>query len=707
MRKNTSESSQGLQEKFQETPAANSERTAIISNGLAITDTVLKRVFFFSLLGMLLITWFTGFNVGWHQDEIDMNKYGKANFAYYASGGADTSFLGQQREPGQVFDDAGYIDPLLRYYGSAFEYLAVGFNKLTGNDKGINEFNTRHFFTQFFGVLTLLFAGLIARKFSSWRAAIFTIWLAFLSPSFFGHFYFNTKDIPFCAGYVATLYFMINFLEEFPKPTWKTATRLMLSFYFAINTRIGGLLLLLYFFLFAGIYIASKKDLLAASIANFKSILLKVIYVFGGGICLMILTWPFLLLSPFENLVAAVGVIKKFPVKINVNFEGAMVSSLEVPAHYLPKFMLITMPLLVILLLLLGIVFYFIRRQKYDWRIASLLLLAILFPPVYAIVSHVSLYSGWRHFLFIYPCICIIAAAGLVETLGLFKNRVYRLAVGAVCIAALVRPVIWSVQNHPYQYCYFNEIAGGFKTAYLGYDTDYWEITAKNAVDWMMENEPIAAAGDTVVIGTNMTQFVKLYLDEHYPGAKVKVVTSSVVGRNQIWWTYGVFNSLFVKPDYLESYFPPAQTIHSENIDNIPVTAVVKDLARLDYQALQALKIPNHALVDSLFTAHIATTKDHNPAIDAYISVAKASTGQNEDAIIAANRALHYHFSDVIDYNAACGLGIAYANLGQFDLSISVLKEAERLMPGEHYSRDILLQVYRAAATELALHPKK
>ena len=678
----------------------NSGNTKEPSSRGFFTEPILKKVFFFSLLLMLLITWISGFNVGWHQDEIDMNKYGKANFAYYTSGGNDTSFLGQQRAPGQVFDDPDYIDPMLRYYGCAFEYIAVGFNKLTGNDHGVNEFNTRHFFTEFLGILTLLFAGLIARKFSGWRSAIFTVWLAFLSPSFFGHFYFNTKDIPFCAGYAAALYFMISFLEEFPNPTWKTATWLMLSFYFTINTRIGGLVLFIYFILFAGIYVASKKGLLQSSIANFKAIFLKSFYIFFGGTLLMILTWPFVLMSPVKNLMVAISVIKKFPVKVNVNFEGAMVSSLEVPAHYLPKFMFITMPLLVIVLVLLGFVFYFIKRRNYEWPIASLLLFSVLFPPAYAIISHVSLYSGWRHFLFIYPCICIVAAVGLVETMALFNKQAYQLVVGAICIAALIKPVIWSIENHPYEYCYFNEIGGGFKTAYFSYDTDYWEITAKNAVDWLIKNEPIAQAKDTVVIGTNLTQFVRLYLDKHCSGAKVKVVTSSVVGRNEVWWTYGVFNSLFVKPDYLADFFPPAQTIHSENIDGLAVTAIVKDLTRLDYKALQALKIPNHPLVDSLFMAYIATTKDHNPAIDAYISVAKASTDQNEDAIVAARRALQYHFSDVIDYNAACGLGIAYANQKQFDLSISILREAEGLMPNEHYARDILQQVYRVAEIE-------
>ncbi len=685
------------------TPNAGQGVTALV-----LPDAMLQKIFLFSLLGMLLITWFSGYNVGFHQDEMDMSKYGQANYAFYLSGGKDTSFLGDRLPSGSAAQvpqaSSGYIDPMLRYYGSAFEYIATGFNKIIGASKGVNEFNTRHFFNQFFGILTLLFAGLIARKFAGWRAAIFTIWLAFLSPSFMGHFYFNTKDIPFCAGYLATIYFTIKFMEELPAPGWKTSTWLMLSFYFTVNTRIGGLLLVLYFGLFAFLYLATNRKLLAESLTNAKAILLKATYAFGGALALLILTWPFILINPYTNLMAAIGVIKKFPIKININFEGAMVSSLEVPTHYLPKFMLITAPVLVVVLLFFGVIFYFAKRGKYNWKIAVLLLFSVLFPPVYAIASHVSLYSGWRHFLFIYPGLCIIASLGLSEVIDLFKKPAYQLVIGLLCIAALIKPVAWSIQNHPYEYCYFNEIAGGFKNAYYNYDTDYWEITAKKAVDWLIKNEPVVAnSKDTVVIASNLSQFVDYYLKKHCPGAKIKVISSGVTGRNELYWHYAIYNTLFVKPDYLENFFPPAQTVYAESIDGLPVTVVVKDTARLDYKALEALKVAKHQLADSLYAAYINTTKDHNPAIDAYISVAKGSLNDHDAAIEAANRALQYHFSNVLDYNAQCGLGIAYANKRQFRLSVNALKIAERLMPKEHYSKDILRQVYMVMEEEKAM----
>ena len=641
---------------------------------------LLKRVFFFSLIAMLFIVWLSGFNICFDPDEIDMNRYGHANYSFYFSGGRDTGFLGSGKE--------GTLDPMLRYYGSAFEYLAVGFNKLSGIDGGVNEFNVRHIFNQAFGILTLLFAGLIARRFSGWAAAVFTIWLAFLSPSFAGHFYFNTKDIPFCFGYVSTIYFIIRFLDELPEPTWKTSIWLMLALYFALNIRIGGLILLCYFGLFMFVYLLVNKELLDQSLRNARPILTKCLAVVFCPLVFLVITWPFLLIDPFRNFITAINVVRKFPQKVNSIFDGVMVSSLKLPVFYLPKLVLITTPLLVVALLPAGLYFIFHRHRAFDLKKASLILCSILFPVLYAIITHTPLYCGWRHFLFVYPGICIIAAVGLSEILSVVTRRVYKPVIVLLCLAGVASPLAWSVKNHPYEYTYFNELAGGFKKAYYKYDTDYWMISGKKGVDWLMEHEPISSSGDTVVIGTNMVKFVTYYINKHYPSAKVKVCASGVTGRNSAMWHYAIFNTIFVKPEYLRHYYPLGGTIYAVTIDGLTVTSVLKDTERLDNLACVALRAANYQAADSLFQAHIAHTRDNNPALFGLISVAKAYLGQNEAAITDANKCLLYHISPAIDYNAYCGLGIAYANKGQFALSAENITRAGKLFPGDELAKE-------------------
>lgn len=656
---------------------------------------LLKKVFFGSLVLMLMILWISGYNVGYHQDEMDMNNYGQANYAYYLSGGKDSSYLVSHVKYHEV-------DSLLRFYGSAFEYLAVGATKLTGTVGGKQEFNVRHAVNQVFAVLALLFTGLIARKLMDWRASIFAIWLAFLSPSFFGHFLFNTKDIPFCAGYLATLYYIIHLLEELPTISWKTTLKLMVAFAFTTDIRIGGVLLIMYLFVFLAVYLFTTPNLLQASLKNIVDITLKLTVVIIGGMSIVVITWPFLLQSPIKNLIATLEVVKKFPLKININYEGISIDSLHVPPTYIPKFMSITAPIYAIAVILLGVGIYFLKFKKYPLKTGALLLFSIVFPVVYAVATHASLYSGWRHFLFIYPGLCIFASTALVDLFDNFKQRAFRIGFGLVSFLGMLPPIIWSVQNHPYEYTYFNEFAGGYKNAFYNYDNDYWEITVKKAVDWLMKNEPIAQSKDSVTISSNVSRFLDDYIVRHYPGTKARVVPTGVTGRNSIYWTYAVYNSLFLKPDYLENYFPPAQTVFAETIDGLPTTVIVKDTARLDFKGLEALKIAQHQLADSFYEAHIRNTKDNNAALYAYMAVVKSSLNKNDEAIALANKCLQYHFSTVLDYNAYCGLGIAYANKREYQMSIMNLDQATRLMPKENYSKDILVQVNQIMEREKA-----
>lgn len=654
-----------------------------------ISESAFKKFFIFSLVAMLLTMWFTGYNIGFDRDELDMVKYGRANMAYYASGGKDTTCIGSH-------DTGALLDPMIRYYGTAFENIMIGVNKISGLDDGPKEFISRHIFNQFIGILALLFAGLIAHRLSGWRTAIFTIWLAFLSPSFSGHFYFNTKDVPFCCGYIASTYFLIRFLDELPAPTWKTATGFMLSLYFTINTRIGAMILLMYFGLFMAVWLFTNKALLQACIQNAKNIIIKIVYVVVTSIVLMVLTWPYLLMSPVKNLITTLGVAKKFPQKIFLIFEGVMTDSLQIPYYYLPKFLLMTTPLFIIALLLVSLALLVTRWKKFDLRIISLILFTILFPALFAILTKAPLYNGWRHFLFIYPAICVIAAVGLNELFNSITKPAIYIGALAVCLLAMAKPVIWAAQNMPYQYTYFNEIEGGLKTAYYGYDADYWMISGQKSVEWLMKHEPIAQSKDSIFIASNMTEPIEYYIRKNYPKAKVRVIPSGITTRSMLYWQYAVFNTIFMKPDYLENFYPLANTVYDEKIDGMTVTSVLKDTARLDWKAALALKVAKHVQADSLFEEHIRITKDNNVGLYAYMAVAKGSINKNDECIRLANKCLEYHLSTLVDYNCYCALGIGHANKKEWKIAIDNLQKAKSIMPKETAAVEILNQVLAA-----------
>ncbi len=665
------------------------------SKKISISEPVLKKIFLGSILLMLLITWFSGGNVGYHQDEIDMNLYGKANVAYYASMGKDTTYLGV---PSGFYQ----FDSLLRYYGCGFEYLARAANKVAGTADSKQEFNVRHFVNQFLGILAILFTGLIARRLLGWKAAIIAAWLAFLSPSFSGQILFNTKDIPFCLGYVASLYYIIVFLEELPSVSWRTTFKLMAALFFVMDVRIGGVFL--YLLLFSGIYIVSNAELRTRVIANFKPLIVKYVAVVVGSLTILVISWPYLLRSPIHNLIKTIGIVQRYPMKISVNFAGDTIDSLTLPQSYIPTLLLLTIPVFVLVFVGVGLVLAVVKYKTTNFKLTGLILFAAVFPVAFSMARNSTIYTGWRHFLFIYPELCVFAALGISLVSGYLKKVPLKIAFGVVCALGMAKPLVWSVKNHPYEYCYFNELAGGFKEAYYNYDNDYWQISMRKSMDWLMKTEPIGKTNDTVTIATNIPRILEYYITVQYPeeAKKIKFVKVGCTSRNLMNWKYAVFKNFMLKPMYLETCYPPGTTVYAEKIDGLPITVVLKDTVRLDMKAMQALSAGNFAQADSLGQAYATTTKDYNPAMDAYMALAKAYLNKNDDAIAAANRALRYQFSDELNYNALCAMSIAYANKHEYELALQNLANADAIMPQNGMAKEIMQHVQGMIASENA-----
>jgi hypothetical protein len=165
-----------------------------------------------------------GYDMGFHVDEMDMNLYGKSVWSYYQTGGKDTSYLRPQ------YEDGSKVGVTIPSYGTFFELVAVAINKVIGNQNGY-EFNVRHALNQIFAVLTVLFAALLIRILGGgYLGAVINTLLLMSSPTFVGHGFMNTKDIPFAFGYAASLYFMVRSLKELPTIRWGTLAGFMFSF---------------------------------------------------------------------------------------------------------------------------------------------------------------------------------------------------------------------------------------------------------------------------------------------------------------------------------------------------------------------------------------------------------------------------------------------------------------------------------------------
>jgi hypothetical protein len=117
-------------------------------------------------------------------------------------------------------------------------------------------------------------------------------------------------------------------------------------------------------------------------------------------------------------------------------------------------------------------------------RRAVFLLIALspLLPIMITIVTHPALYNGIRHFVFVLPPLALlggVAAVWLYDRLARFR---FAPAIAAsVLVFGMGLPLGEMVRLHPYEYTYFNRIAGGVRTARANYMLDYWGLSLKQA----------------------------------------------------------------------------------------------------------------------------------------------------------------------------------------------------------------------------------
>jgi len=298
----------------------------------------------------------------------------------------------------------------LPFYGQSVDNFAYFITKTFNIE---NVYGARHIINSIFGWLAMLFVGLIAYRVAGWRAAVISFILIFLSPRFLGHSFNNLKDLPLATGMVMGVYFMVCFFQEFPKIRIKTATFLALAIAFAISVRIGGLLLFAYFGLFGAIlyFIRNRKVLFS------KQSKQELIKMLGWGIgiafvafILAVLTWPFALKAPIDNMKETLGSMSQFATAIRQVFEGQMQWSDLLPGYYTPKFIFSSIPIAVIL----GLTSFFIMgwKEKKNYFIYSLIIFSFIFPIFWIVYQNSNVYGGWRHAMFAYPTMVVAAGLG-------------------------------------------------------------------------------------------------------------------------------------------------------------------------------------------------------------------------------------------------------------------------------------------------------
>lgn len=422
------------------------------------TYRITAQLFMFALAIVALFT-FKDYGVSW--DEEIQNLYGQAVVNYYASGLADHGY-------NQIFN--------LYLYGGMFDGLAALINDFTPFD----VYYTRHLLNAIFGLLGIFGTWRLGRLIGGYGVGLVAMALLALTPMYYGHMFNNPKDIPFAAGIVWTIYYMVRTLSV---PPQKVSARLIVTLGvimgLTLGERVGGVMLLGFWSVI--VLIVNRKSL--ADVFKLITPIILIAYI------IMLVCWPWAQENPILNPLSALLEFSNFPQDVEVLLDGTTYRSTELPWTYLPIYFGVQLPLLVIVLTLAGVSWMPFMWKDFshkNGRQAGLILILLMtfFPTIYAIMRKPALYDAVRHFIFVLPLISVISAVAAKQIMEWVRPLKFGPPILAFLLILLTGyHVNTMIKLHPYEYIYMNSLQGGVAGAYGHYELDYWGSSFKEAAD--------------------------------------------------------------------------------------------------------------------------------------------------------------------------------------------------------------------------------
>jgi hypothetical protein len=423
------------------------------------------------VLVMVLLT-FRDYGVTWDEDA--HNWYGNFVLQYYLSFFTD-------------HDALHWRD--LYNYGAIFDTLAAALNRVSP----IGIYETRHLLNALVGILGLVGCGKLGDSMGGARVGFLSALFLLLTPNYYGQMFNNPKDIPFAVGVVWATYYMVRILPLLPRPPFMLITRFGVIVGMTMGVRIGGLILICYFTLLLavdGIWrtIDTRQTSLlveSAWIALWRVLLPAVIFAY----LVMLIFWPWGQTDPIENPLRALAFFSHQTFPFSTLFAGRFVPASDLPWGYLPTYIALALPELVLFLLLCAPVLAAadILREWPNLRREPTLAhfvvgLGIVFPVAFAIAIKAVLFDGMRHFIFVLPLIAVVAAFVADRMCALLAALPYRWAIYWMLLIYGLGHVSIMAMLHPDQYVYYNGFIGGVGGAQRNFKLDYWANSYAEAV---------------------------------------------------------------------------------------------------------------------------------------------------------------------------------------------------------------------------------
>lgn len=424
---------------------------------LSMHDNVFKKaaIVFFALLFITGCFIFDDYGIS-TDEEVQRISIGEWNYNFIKNG-----------------DAAHFLQNHDNYHGPAFELFLYSAEKIFNVTDSRHIYILRHglIFLLFF-VSALFFYFLSLRIFKYHVFALLGVLMLVLSPRIFAESFYNSKDMTLLCFCIISTYSMLVFVD---KQTIVSALIHATCCGITIDIRIMGLLIpiaTVYLFLFQ-----IQKRIIP-------------FLIFLTYTCVsVILFWPVLWLGPLHHFIRAFIEMSKYPGNGFILYMGKFVPIQNLPWHYLPVWISITIPVCYLLLFIAG-VFFMLKNTLASFRKTvpvQTFFFVFASPIIAVIVLHSTVYDSWRHVYFVYPFFVIIAVYGFTQLVSTVKSKITLKSVFAFIIISVMSVLFFMINNHPFQNVYFNFLAGN--NIRQNYELDYWGLSYRKALEYILTHD--------------------------------------------------------------------------------------------------------------------------------------------------------------------------------------------------------------------------
>jgi len=536
----------------------------------------------FALLFLIGTTIHTDYGISW--DEYNQRINGFVNLSIIKQ------FFNLDIPPGVLPENInGSLDNYLKNMG--YEKSSQNFEKYSGKQYGaifdlamayieekfkivssVDYFNFRHLSNfLIFYISSIFFYFLLKKRFSTILSIVgLLFWI--LSPRIFAESFYNNKDIIFLSFFTIGLYYAIDFLDT---PTYKKSLILAISCALAISLRIMGIIIPFVVLIFYILSIVDEKKFIYQNLN-------KIFIYFILLILFTILFWPHLWTNPLVNFLDTFKSMSAYPWRGSIFYFGEYISALNLPWHYPIVWIFISTPILYSILFILGSIIIISNMTigflnlsnnnlsndiwKNNKERMDIILFLIFFITIFMVIKLDStLYGGWRHLYFIYPCFIFISIRGFEYFYNKFSFKYLMIFI----LPFLINTSFWMIKNHPYQYVFFNSLI--IKDINNLFELDYWGVSNKHSLKHILDydsNNKIK-----LYVASNSPYIFSLEMFDKRNKKRIEFVNNLIDADYLVTnHYYQNGNPISLNYDFKKSY----DLINETKINNMPINSVYK-----------------------------------------------------------------------------------------------------------------------------------